>query len=40
MLTNIGKVDPIMLRNGASVRSVAYLVSPPAQHPICVTAAS
>jgi NRPS condensation-like uncharacterized protein len=40
MLTNIGKIDPIALRNGARVRSVAFVVSPPAQHPVCVTAVS
>jgi NRPS condensation-like uncharacterized protein len=40
MLTNIGRLDPITLGNGARVRSVAFVVSPPAQHPICVTAAS
>jgi len=38
MLTNIGRIDPVVLGNGARVRSLAFLVSPPAQHPICVTA--
>ena len=40
MLTNIGKVETPDLRNGARIRSLAFLVSPPPQHPICVTAAS
>jgi NRPS condensation-like uncharacterized protein len=40
MLTNIGRFDPIVLGNGASVQSLEFLVSPPAQHPICVTVAS
>ncbi len=40
MLTNVGKFGPIVLGNGARVLSLAFLVSPPAQHPICVTAAS
>lgn len=40
MLTNIGQVKPITLANGARVRCVAFLVSPPAQNPICVTATS
>jgi NRPS condensation-like uncharacterized protein len=38
MLTNIGRIDRIALGNGARVASLAFLVSPPAQHPICVTA--
>jgi NRPS condensation-like uncharacterized protein len=40
MLTNIGRFDPIVLGNGARVQSLEFGVSPPAQHPICVTAAS
>jgi NRPS condensation-like uncharacterized protein len=40
MLTNIGRFDSIVLGNGASVQSLEFMVSPPAQHPICVTAAS
>ncbi len=40
MLTNIGTVDTPDLRNGARIQSLAFLVSPPPQHPICVTAAS
>ncbi|MBK9989093.1 MAG: hypothetical protein IPP21_19945 [Betaproteobacteria bacterium] len=40
MLTNIGKVDTPDLRNGARIQSLAFLVSPPPQHPVCVTAAS
>ena len=40
MLTNLGKFGPIVLGTSARVRSLAFLVSPPAQHPICVTAES
>lgn len=40
MLTNIGRFDPVVLDSGARVRSLEFLVSPPAQHPVCVTAAS
>ena len=40
MLTNIGKVDAPDLGAGLRMRSLAFAVSPPAQHPICVTAAS
>ncbi len=40
MLTNIGRVDAPDLQNGARIQSLAFLVSPPPQHPICVTAAS
>lgn len=40
MLTNLGKIDPVTLENGARVRSVAFMVSPPPQHPFCVTTAS
>lgn len=39
MLTNIGKVESITLKNGTRIRSVAFMVSPPPQHPICVTVA-
>lgn len=38
MLTNIGKVVEVDLGQHLSLRSMAFLVSPPAQHPICVTA--
>jgi len=38
MLTNIGRIDPIVLASGARVSALAFLVSPPAQHPTCVTA--
>lgn len=40
MLTNVGSFDAVTLANGAKLRSLEFLVSPPAQHPICVTAAS
>lgn len=40
MLTNIGKLEPITLHTGARVRSVAFMVSPPPQQPICVTVAT
>ncbi len=40
MLTNVGRFESVLLRNGARMRSLAFLVSPPAQHPFCVTAAS
>jgi len=40
MLTNIGKVNAPDLGDRLRIRSLAFAVSPPAQHPICVTAAS
>lgn len=40
MLTNIGKVDKLTLANGASVDSVAFAVTGPTLHPICITATS
>jgi len=40
MLTNIGKVNAPELGARVRIRSLAFAVSPPAQHPICVTAAS
>jgi hypothetical protein len=40
MLTNMGSFGPVALANGAKLLSLEFLVSPPAQHPICVTAAS
>jgi NRPS condensation-like uncharacterized protein len=40
MLTNIGQVAPVELANGSRVQALAFLVSPPAQNPICVTATS
>jgi hypothetical protein len=40
MLTNVGSFDAVVLANGAKLRSLEFLVSPPAQHPICVTVAS
>jgi hypothetical protein len=40
MLTNLGRFDPVALGHGAKLRSLAFLVSPPAQHPICVTVSS
>ena len=40
MLTNIGRVDTLALGESLRVRSLAFVVSPPPQHPICVTATS
>jgi len=40
MLTNVGRIEPVTLKNGVRVRSLEFLLSPPAQNPICVTAAS
>jgi NRPS condensation-like uncharacterized protein len=40
MLTNIGRITEVPLGKALRVRSLAFAVSPPAQHPICVTAAS
>jgi hypothetical protein len=40
MLTNVGSFEAVTLANGARLRSLEFLVSPPAQHPVCVTAAS
>jgi hypothetical protein len=40
MLTNVGRFDPVVLQNGARMRSLAFLVSPPAHQPVCVTVAS
>lgn len=40
MLTNIGRINEVSLGKALRIRSLAFAVSPPAQHPICVTAAS
>jgi NRPS condensation-like uncharacterized protein len=40
MLTNIGRISEQPLGAGVKIRSLAFEVSPPAQHPVCVTAAS
>lgn len=40
MLTNIGKVDVVALDNGVQIRSAGFVVAPPPQNPICVTATS
>jgi hypothetical protein len=40
MLTNVGRFAPVALRNGARLRSLEFLVSPPAHQPFCVTVAS
>lgn len=40
MLTNIGRIPVVDLGDRCRMRSLAFAVSPPAQHPICVTAAS
>lgn len=40
MLTNIGRIKEIPLGETLRIRSLAFAVSPPAQQPLCVTAAS
>ena len=40
MLTNLGRVEPPDLGDGVALKSLGVLVSPPAQHPVCVTAVS
>ena len=40
MLTNIGRIDDVDLDKGLAVRKTGFLLSPPAQYPICVTASS
>jgi len=40
MLTNIGRISEVPLGKSLRIRSLAFAVSPPAQHPVCVTAAS
>jgi NRPS condensation-like uncharacterized protein len=40
MLTNVGRFEPVTLAHGATLRALGFLVSPPAQHPICVTVSS
>jgi hypothetical protein len=40
MLTNLGKLDDVDLGDALALRSLGAVVSPPAQHPICVTATS
>jgi len=40
MLTNIGKVEAPELGAKLRIASLGFAVSPPAQHPICVTASS
>ena len=40
MLTNIGRLEPVDLGPGLAVRNIGFLLSPPAQYPICVTASS
>lgn len=40
MLTNIGRIDRVPLGDKLELRSLGFLLSPPAQYPICVTAAS
>ena len=40
MLTNIGRIDEVDLGAGLTVRETGFLLSPPAQYPICVTASS
>ncbi len=40
MLTNIGRIDHVPLGHQLELRGLGFLLSPPAQYPICVTAAS
>jgi hypothetical protein len=40
MLTNIGRIEHVDLGDSLTLKSVAFVVSPPAQHPVCVTATS
>lgn len=40
MLTNIGKIDDVDLGPDVRIQSLGFCVSPPAQHPVCITAAS
>ena len=40
MLTNIGRIDEVDLGQELAVRETGFLLSPPAQYPICVTASS
>ena len=40
MLTNIGRVDVMPLGKGLRIKTLSFAVSPPAQHPICMTVAS
>ena len=40
MLTNIGRIDEVDLGQELAVRKTGFLLSPPAQNPICVTASS
>jgi hypothetical protein len=40
MLTNIGKIDEVDLGPAVCIQSLGFCVSPPAQHPVCITAAS
>ncbi len=38
MLTNVGRIEHVDLGDSLTLKSVAFVVSPPAQHPVCVTA--
>ena len=40
MLTNIGRINELALGGALRICSLAFAVSPPAQHPLCVTADS
>ena len=40
MFTNIGRIKEEPLGGALRICSLAFAVSPPAQHPVCVTAAS
>jgi NRPS condensation-like uncharacterized protein len=37
MLTNVGRLEPVDLGRGVRICSLAFSVSPPAQHPFCAT---
>lgn len=40
MLTNIGRVDVLPLGKALRINALSFAVSPPAQHPVCMTTAS
>jgi NRPS condensation-like uncharacterized protein len=40
MLTNIGRVDVVPLGKELRISSLSFAVSPPVQHPVCMTTAS
>ena len=40
MLTNIGRIDVMPLGKALRIKTLSFAVSPPVQHPICMTTAS